>query len=173
MVDGVLHLTDELSELRPLRHIRVLKLRGSAPVRGLHSVRITDNGLEVRPRIETLFPQGASPRTSRRDRREARLRAARARRHAARRRPAGLDHDAARLFGQRQDPARHAVPVGRGSSRANARSYFGFYEHPEAILAKCQRVGIGGLTGRRRARARRRSSGIDRSKASSTSLARA
>ncbi|HMJ83895.1 MAG TPA: ATPase domain-containing protein, partial [Vicinamibacterales bacterium] len=23
--------------------------------------------------------------------------------------------------------------------------YFGFYEHPEAILAKCQRVGIGGL----------------------------
>ena len=31
MVDGVLHLTDELSELRPLRHIRVLKLRGSAP----------------------------------------------------------------------------------------------------------------------------------------------
>ena len=31
MVDGVLHLTDELSELRPLRHVRVLKLRGSAP----------------------------------------------------------------------------------------------------------------------------------------------
>ena len=42
MVDGVLHLTDELSELRPLRHIRVLKMRGTAPVRGLHSVRITD-----------------------------------------------------------------------------------------------------------------------------------
>ena len=30
MVDGVLHLTDELSELRPLRHIRVLKMRGTA-----------------------------------------------------------------------------------------------------------------------------------------------
>ena len=44
MVDGVLHLTDELSELRPLRHIRVLKLRGSAPVRGLHSLRISDHG---------------------------------------------------------------------------------------------------------------------------------
>src|SRR4030095_4941278 len=26
MADGVLHLTDEISELRPLRHIRVLKL---------------------------------------------------------------------------------------------------------------------------------------------------
>ena len=58
MVDGVMHLTDELSELRPLRHIRILKLRGSAPIRGLHSVRISDNGFEVRPRIETLFPQG-------------------------------------------------------------------------------------------------------------------
>src|SRR5215204_2498475 len=56
MVDGVLHLTDELSELRPLRHIRVLKLRGSAPIRGLHTVRISDNGFEVRPRIETSFP---------------------------------------------------------------------------------------------------------------------
>jgi circadian clock protein KaiC len=53
MVDGVLHLTDEISELRPLRHIRVLKLRGSRPVRGLHSVRISDRGLDVRPRLET------------------------------------------------------------------------------------------------------------------------
>ena len=45
VVDGVLHLTDELSALRPIRHIRVLKLRGSAPIRGLHSVRISDHGL--------------------------------------------------------------------------------------------------------------------------------
>jgi circadian clock protein KaiC len=59
MVDGVLHLTDELSELRSLRHIRVLKLRGSAPVRGLHSLNITDRGLEVRPRIETRLPLDA------------------------------------------------------------------------------------------------------------------
>ena len=29
IVDGVMHLTDELSELRPLRHIRILKLRGA------------------------------------------------------------------------------------------------------------------------------------------------
>jgi circadian clock protein KaiC len=56
MVDGVVHLTDELSDLRPLRHIRVLKLRGCAPVRGLHSLRITGDGIVVRPRIETLLP---------------------------------------------------------------------------------------------------------------------
>jgi circadian clock protein KaiC len=55
MVDGVLHLTDELSLLRPLRHIQVLKLRGSAPIRGLHSVKISDRGFEVHPRLETRF----------------------------------------------------------------------------------------------------------------------
>ena len=58
MVDGVLHLTDELSELRPLRHIRVLKLRGSGPIRGLHSVRISDRGFEVRPRLESSLGSG-------------------------------------------------------------------------------------------------------------------
>jgi circadian clock protein KaiC len=144
MVDGVLHLTDELSELRPLRHVRVLKLRGSAPVRGLHSVRITDSGLEVRPRIETLFPQG------------------------------GVGEDRAALgsklaFGIREldDMLRGGVRAGSitmllgssgsgktllgmqflsaGLKRGERGVYFGFYEHPEAILAKCQRVGIGGL----------------------------
>ena len=63
MVDGVLHLTDELSELRPLRHIRVLKMRGTAPVRGLHSVRISDRGLDVWPRIESRFPTRAVDET--------------------------------------------------------------------------------------------------------------
>jgi circadian clock protein KaiC len=32
-----------------------------------------------------------------------------------------------------------------GLKRGERAVYFGFYEHPEAILAKCQRIGIGGL----------------------------
>jgi circadian clock protein KaiC len=144
MVDGVLHLSDELSELRPLRHIRVLKLRGSAPVRGLHSVRITDSGIEVRPRIETLFPQGPVEE----------LRVAAGPKLA---------------FGVREldDMLRGGVRSGsitmllgssgsgktvlgmqflsEGLKRGERGVYFGFYEQPEAILAKCQRVGIGGL----------------------------
>ena len=159
-----LHLTDELSELRPLRHIRVLKLRGSAPVRGLHSVRITDNGLEVRPRIETLFPQGAVGEERVATGAKLAFGVQRARRHAARRRATGLDHHAAGLVGQREDPARHAIPVARASSEANAVVYFGFYEHPEAILAKCQRVGIGGLKEGVERGHGARSSGIGRSK---------
>jgi circadian clock protein KaiC len=144
MVDGVLHLTDELSELRPLRHIRVLKLRGSAPIRGLHSVRITDDGLEVRPRIETLLPQDAVSE-------EAVA--------SGPKLPFGLtDLDGMLRGGVR--PGSITMLIGssgsgktllgmqflaEGVKRGERVVYFGFYERPEAILAKCQRVGIGGL----------------------------
>jgi circadian clock protein KaiC len=144
MVDGVLHLTDDLSELRPLRHIRVLKLRGSAPVRGLHSVRITDRGLDVRPRLETRLPQSAVNE--------------------------GTVASGPKLaFGipELDDMLRGGVRTGsitmilgssgsgktllgmqflaEGVKRGEQVVYFGFYERPEAILAKCQRVGINGL----------------------------
>ena len=144
MVDGVLCLTDELSELRPLRHIRVLKMRGTAPIRGLHTVRITDRGLEVQPRIETVLPSRPVD--------EARV------------------AEGAKLgFGvsELDDMLRGGVRAGsvtmllgpsgagktvlgmqflsEGVKRGERAVYFGFYERPEAILAKCQRIGIGGL----------------------------
>jgi circadian clock protein KaiC len=143
VVDGVLHLTDELSELRPLRHIRVLKMRGTAPVRGLHSVRISDAGIEVWPRIETLLPEPL-----------AESRAA-----VAPKRGFGI----AELDGMLRGGVRAgSVTMLLGSSgsgktvlgmqflseglkRGERGVYFGFFERPEAILAKCQRVGIGGL----------------------------
>jgi circadian clock protein KaiC len=144
MVDGVLHLTDELSELRPLRHIRVLKLRGSAPVRGLHSVRITDRGIEVRPRLETRLPHDVvneEPVAS-----GSKL-------------PFGIGELDQMLRG---GVRRGSITMLLGSSgsgktllgmqflaegvkRGERVVYFGFYERPEAILAKCLRVGIGGL----------------------------
>jgi circadian clock protein KaiC len=145
MVDGVLHLTDELSELRPLRHIRVLKLRGSAPVRGLHSVRITDHGLEVWPRIETRFPkEGATGAGAR----------------PAAKLAFGVDELDKMLFGGVR-PASITMLLGSSGSgktllgmqflsegvrRGERVLYFGFYERPEAILEKCRRVGIGGLS---------------------------
>jgi circadian clock protein KaiC len=144
MVDGVLHLTDELSELRPLRHIRILKLRGSAPLRGLHSVRITNNGFEVRPRLEVLFPHGEV------DERPVAT-------------GAKLAFGIPELDGMLRGGVRSgSITMLLGSSgsgktllgmqflseglkRGERGLYFGFYERPEAVLAKCQRVGIGGL----------------------------
>ena len=144
MVDGVLHLTDELSELRPLRHVRVLKLRGSAPVRGLHSARITDQGFEVRPRIETVVGRdgvdqqqvAAGPKFA-----------------------FGLPELDQMLRGGVRSGSITMVLGSSGSGktllgmqflseglkRGERAVYFGFYEHPEAILATCQRVGIVGL----------------------------
>lgn len=144
MVDGVLHLTDELSELKPLRHIRVLKLRGSAPVRGLHSMRITDQGLDVRPRIETRVPQRAA--------KDAQV-------ASGPKLPFGIGELDTMLHGGVR-PGSITMLLGssgsgktvlgmqflsEGVKRGERVVYFGFYERPEAILAKCERIGIGGL----------------------------
>jgi circadian clock protein KaiC len=145
MVDGVLHLTDELSELRPLRHLRVLKLRGSAPVRGLHSVRITDMGFEVRPRVETLFPQGVASED----------RSARGTKLAFGLQPldqmlrGGVRAGSITMLLGSSGSGKTLLGMqflSEGLKEGEHGVYFGFYEHPEAVLAKCQRVGIGGLT---------------------------
>jgi circadian clock protein KaiC len=144
MVDGVLHLTDELSELRPLRHIRILKLRGSGPVRGLHSVRISDRGIEVRPRLETRLSSSLEFAT-------------------------GTLPDGKLAFGippldtmLRGGLRRGSITMLLGSSgsgktvfgmqflaeglkRGERGLYFGFFERPDAILAKCVRIGINGI----------------------------
>jgi circadian clock protein KaiC len=144
MVDGVLHLTDELSELKPLRHIRILKLRGSAPVRGLHSVRISDSGLEVRPRIETLFSQDRVPEDKVAlgpklafgvQELDAMLRGGV--RTGSLTMILGSSGSGKTLLGMQF--------LSAGLKRGERAVYFGFYEHPTAILAKCRRVGIGGL----------------------------
>ena len=145
MVDGVLHLTDELSELRPLRHIRVLKLRGSAPVRGLHSVRITRQRL-----------RGAAEN---RDAVSRTVRSASIASPTARSWRSGCRSSTtccAEACGRARSPCCWGRPAAarpcsacsssrEGLKRGERGVYFGFYEHPEAILAKCQRVGIGGL----------------------------
>ena len=144
IVDGVLHLTDEVSELRPLRHIRVLKLRGSAPVRGLHSVRISDKGFEVRPRIETLLPPRAvlQPRV-----------------HPDVRMGFGVSElDTMLRGGVRAGSVTMLLGssgggktllgmqfLSEGLKRGERVVYFGFFEQPEAILAKARRVGMGAL----------------------------
>ncbi|GAC1354831.1 MAG: hypothetical protein NVS4B8_09360 [Herpetosiphon sp.] len=54
MFDGVLRLTDELLGDRAVRFLELQKLRGSASLRGRHSFSITDAGIEVYPRMESV-----------------------------------------------------------------------------------------------------------------------
>lgn len=55
MVDGILELEDTMFDARSERSIQVRKFRGAGSLRGKHPVRITARGLEIFPRIETLY----------------------------------------------------------------------------------------------------------------------
>jgi circadian clock protein KaiC len=144
MVDGVLHLTDELSELKPLRHIRVLKMRGTASIRGLHSVRITDRGLEVRPRIESLWPD--QPVNEQAVANGGKLGFGISELDGMLR--GGLRAGSITMLLGSSGSGKTVLSMqflSEGVKRGERVVYFGFFEHPEAILAKCERVGIGGL----------------------------
>jgi circadian clock protein KaiC len=55
MVDGVIEIGEELFGTRSVRHIQLRKTRGSGALSGLHQCEITDDGLVVYPRLESLY----------------------------------------------------------------------------------------------------------------------
>jgi circadian clock protein KaiC len=61
MVDGVIELGEELYGTRSVRRIQLRKTRGSAALAGLHECEITDNGLVIYPRLESLYSHPSSP----------------------------------------------------------------------------------------------------------------
>ncbi len=66
MVDGIIWLSQVTDRNSVVRKLRVMKLRGQASVPGLHTVRITEDGLQAFSR--TLGLDSAKPRSSRRRR---------------------------------------------------------------------------------------------------------
>ena len=66
MVDGILWLSQVTERNSVVRKLQVLKLRGQASVPGLHTIRITDEGLQAFSR--TLGLDTAKPRHARRGR---------------------------------------------------------------------------------------------------------
>jgi hypothetical protein len=65
MVDGIIELEDRLYEARSERALQIRKFRGAGSLRGRHAFRISDDGIEVFPRIEALFskpPEAGSTR---------------------------------------------------------------------------------------------------------------
>ena len=51
VADGVIHVCQHLDENAIVRKIRIVKMRGSAHMTGLHCFRMTDAGLHVYPRL--------------------------------------------------------------------------------------------------------------------------
>ncbi|UKJ76221.1 RAD55 family ATPase [Azospirillum brasilense] len=57
MVDGWIEMTDVRAEGRVMRELEVHKFRGGGIVRGRHRYRISENGIEVYPRLEAVVGQ--------------------------------------------------------------------------------------------------------------------
>jgi circadian clock protein KaiC len=53
VADSILWLTDEVERNSAVRKLRAVKVRGRAPQPGLHTLRITSQGMQVFPRIPT------------------------------------------------------------------------------------------------------------------------
>jgi circadian clock protein KaiC len=66
VTDGILWLTQATDRNSVVRKLQVVKTRGRAPMPGLHTFRITDDGLQVFPRI----PEQALKRTLRKRERQ-------------------------------------------------------------------------------------------------------
>ncbi len=60
MVDGVIEMGEELYGTRSVRRIQLRKTRGSGALTGLHECEITDKGLVVYPRLESLYSHPSS-----------------------------------------------------------------------------------------------------------------
>jgi circadian clock protein KaiC len=63
VADGVFWLSNDVERNATVRRLRVTKVRGQAPLPGLHTMRITNAGLEVFPRQIRQRPEGAAPKS--------------------------------------------------------------------------------------------------------------
>jgi circadian clock protein KaiC len=141
MVDGILELGDDLKSLRTVRSVVVRKMRGTAPVLGRHTLDISDAGIVVVPRFETR-----SSSLTRED--------------------VPTPHERLELGIPALDemlggglPARSITMLlgptgvgkttlglqflGAGAARGEPGVYFGFYEHPAALLERSRRLQLG------------------------------
>ncbi len=56
--DSILHLEVSLDGSREVRDLRIIKLRGASPLTGRHSFDITQSGIHVYPRMESITAEG-------------------------------------------------------------------------------------------------------------------
>src|SRR6478736_1257288 len=57
VADGVVWLHQSLDRNSMVRKMQVMKMRGQAPIPGLHTFRITDSGIQVFPRLILNLPK--------------------------------------------------------------------------------------------------------------------
>ena len=66
VADGILWLSQNIERNSAVRKLQAMKLRGQSPLPGLHTMRITRDGLQVFPRIMRRTPRAHGDRPSKR-----------------------------------------------------------------------------------------------------------
>jgi circadian clock protein KaiC len=64
MVDGIIDLRSQVVRLKPLRSIEVSKLRGAGQLAGTHTLEISEAGVRVLPRVESILAPAGDLRRS-------------------------------------------------------------------------------------------------------------
>jgi circadian clock protein KaiC len=143
MVDGIIALTADILGLKARRSIEISKMRGSGQLRGMHTLEINEHGITVRPRIESMLRElGFHPRPA-----------------SDQRRAFGVEGLDRMLFGGLTSNSNTMLmgPSGTGKTifgmhflNAGAEAgekglLFSFYERPEEIHMKAQRLGMTAL----------------------------
>lgn len=140
MVDGILDFQDELDEMRATRSLIVRKLRGTSYLRGRHFFDITQGGIIVYPRLESrlavpsrAFPDGRIGDTMFGVQRFDTMLGG------------GISSGTTTLV--LGSPGAGKTLLGlhflaEGARLGQRGLYFGFYEHPQALAAKAEQVGI-------------------------------
>jgi circadian clock protein KaiC len=64
VADGLLWLTQSLDRNSMVRKLQIMKMRGQAPIPGLHTFRITNDGIQVFPRVIVGPTETPSPATA-------------------------------------------------------------------------------------------------------------
>jgi circadian clock protein KaiC len=142
MVDGIIELGETLQGVQSVRHAIVRKLRGTSQLRGRHSVEISNAGILIRPRIETILgsPSATAPLPE-----------------ASALHSFGMPGFDAMLHGGLSGGSNTLLlgPSGSGKTMlglqflaTGARHdmpalYVGFFERPQALLAKDARINLG------------------------------
>ena len=141
IVDGIIELTDELSILRPVRHLQVKKLRGSDHIRGKHTIQIDQGGISLLPRIEA--PPLRVPE-------EARLEPGTARvafglPELDQMLSGGLPACSTTLLLGATGTGKTILSLhflAAGVARGERGLFFGFFERPHTLLEKSRRIGL-------------------------------
>jgi circadian clock protein KaiC len=137
VVDGVIEVSHELQGLKAVRHVQVLKLRGTDPILGRHTVTITHDGLVVSRRVETQLHLRPDTRAVAGTRERLRIGVPELDRMLS----GGLPERSITMILGPSGAGKTILGLHflvEGTRVGEPAVYFGFYEKPHAILQKSQ-----------------------------------